>query len=42
MPTGNYKPEQIVTILPQIEVQMVNGKTTPQACKEAEIQQLQT
>ena len=37
MPTGNYKPEQIVTILRQIEVQMVNGKTTPQACKEAEI-----
>ena len=37
MPTGNYKPEQIVTILRQIEVQMGNGKTTPQACKEAEI-----
>ena len=37
MPTGNYKPEQIVTILRQIEVQMANGKTTPQACKEAEI-----
>ena len=35
MPTGNYKPEQIVTILRQIEVQMANGKTTPQACKEA-------
>ena len=31
------KPEQIVTILQQIEVQMANGKTTPQACKEAEI-----
>ena len=37
MPTGNYKPEQIVTILRQIEVQMANGKTTPQACKEAKI-----
>ena len=37
MPTRNYKPEQIVTILQQIEVQMANGKTTPQACKEAEI-----
>ena len=37
MPTRNYKPEQIVTILRQIEVQMANGKTTPQACKEAEI-----
>ena len=37
MPTRNYKREQIVTILRQIEVQMANGKTTPQACKEAEI-----
>ena len=32
MPTQNYKPEQIVTILRQIEVQMANGKTAPQAC----------
>ena len=31
------KPEQIVTVLPQIEVQMANGKTVPQACKEAGI-----
>ena len=37
MPTRKYKPEQIVTILRQIEVQMANGKTVPQACKEAEI-----
>ena len=37
MPTRDYKREQIVTILRQIEVQMANGKTTPQACKEAEI-----
>ena len=37
MPTRNYKPEQIVTVLRQIEVQMANGKTTLQACKEAEI-----
>ena len=37
MPTRNYKPEQIVTILRQIEVQMANGKTAPQSCKEAEI-----
>ena len=37
MPTRNYKPEQIVTILRQIEVQMANGKTALQACKEAEI-----
>ncbi len=28
MPTRNYKPEQIVTILRQIEVQMANGKTS--------------
>ena len=34
MPTRNYKPEQIVTILRQIEVQMANGKTAPQACQE--------
>ena len=37
MPIKNYKPEQIVTILRQIDVQMANGKTAPQACKEAEI-----
>ena len=37
MPTRNYTPEQIVTILRQIEVQMANGKTAPQACMEAEI-----
>jgi transposase-like protein len=32
-----YKPEQIVTLLRQIEVGIANGKPTPQACKEAEI-----
>jgi len=32
-----YKPEQIVTMLRQIEVGIANGKTTPQACKEAAI-----
>ncbi len=32
-----YKPEQIVTMLRQIEVSIANGKTTPQACKEAAI-----
>ena len=37
MPIKNYKPEQIVTILRQIEVAVANGKSTPQACKEAEI-----
>jgi hypothetical protein len=33
------KPEQIVTLLRQIEVAIANGKPTPQACKEAEITQ---
>jgi len=37
MPMQKYKPEQIVTILRQIEVAMANGKSTPQACKEAGI-----
>ena len=32
-----FKPEQIVTLLRQIEVGIGNGKSTPQACKEAEI-----
>ena len=37
MPIKRYKPEQIVTLLRQIEVEVANGKTTAQACKEAEI-----
>jgi putative transposase len=37
MPIKRYKPEQIVTMLRQIEVAIANGKTTPQACKEAAI-----
>jgi putative transposase len=37
MPMKRYKPEQIVTLLRQIEVEIANGKTTPQACKEARI-----
>ena len=37
MPNQRYKPEQIVTMLRQIEVSIANGKTTPQACKEAAI-----
>lgn len=37
MPIQSYKPEQIVTMLRQIEVSIANGKTTPQACKEAAI-----
>ena len=37
MPIRKYKSEQIVTLLREVEVGLVNGKTTPQACKEAEI-----
>jgi transposase-like protein len=37
MPIRRYKPEEIVTLLRQIEVAVANGKTTPQACKDAEI-----
>ena len=37
MPMKKYKPEQIVALLRQVEVELGNGKTTPQACKEAEI-----
>ena len=37
MSIKKYKPEQIVTVLRQIEVQISNGKTAPQACKEAGI-----
>ncbi len=37
MPMQRYKPEQIVMVLRQIEVAMANGKSTPQACKDAEI-----
>jgi hypothetical protein len=37
MPIQRYKPEQVVTMLQQIEVGIANGKTTPQACEEAAI-----
>ena len=37
MPMKRYKPEQIVTLLRQIEVEIADGKTTPQACKEVQI-----
>jgi len=37
MPMKKYKPEQIVTLLRQIEVEVANGKTTPQACRDAGI-----
>ena len=37
MPKKRFSPEQIVTLLRQVEVGIANGKSTPQACKEAEI-----
>ena len=37
MPMKKHRPEQIVALLRQIEVEIANGKSTPQACKEAEI-----
>lgn len=39
MPIKRFKPDQIVTLLRQIEVEIANGKTTPQACKDAAITQ---
>ena len=37
MSTKRYKPEQVVNILRQIEVEIANGKTTLQACQDAQI-----
>src|SRR3972149_3468715 len=37
MSRKRYKAEQIVTLLRQIEVEIANGKTTPQACRDAQI-----
>ena len=37
MSTKSYKPEQVVNLLRQIRVEIVNGETTPQACRDAEI-----
>ena len=37
MPIRKYKPEQIVTLLRQVEVGLANGKSTPQACRDAQI-----
>jgi transposase-like protein len=37
MPNKRYKPEQIVNLLRKIEVEMANGKTTPQAARDAGI-----
>jgi putative transposase len=39
MPMKRYEPEQIMNLLRQIKVEIANGKTTPQACKEGEITQ---
>ncbi len=33
MSTKRYMQEQIVTLLRQIEVEIANGKSTPQACR---------
>ena len=37
MSTKRYKPEQVVNLLRQIEVEVANGKGTPQACRDAGI-----
>ena len=37
MSTKRDKPEQVVNFLRQIEVETANGKTTPQACRDAQI-----
>jgi transposase-like protein len=37
MPMKKHRPEQIVALLRQIEVEIANGKSTPHACKESEI-----
>jgi len=37
MPTRRYKSEQIVNLLRKIEVEIANGKTTPQAAREVGI-----
>jgi transposase-like protein len=37
MPNQKYKPEQIVNLLGKIEVEIANGKTTPQAAREVGI-----
>ena len=37
MTKKRHTPEQIVTLLRHVEVAVGNGKSTPQACKEAAI-----
>jgi putative transposase len=39
MPKKRFSAEQIVTLLRQIEVSMVQGKSAPEACRAAEISQ---
>ena len=39
MPKKRFGAEQIVTLLRQIEVSMAQGKSTPEACRAAEISQ---
>jgi hypothetical protein len=36
MPMKKYMWERIVSLLRQIEVELANGKTTPQACNEVQ------
>jgi len=37
MPMKKYTPDQIVTLLRQIEMEIANGKTTLEACPDAQI-----
>jgi len=37
MSTKRFKPEEIVNLLRLMEVEMANGKTPPQAARDAEI-----
>jgi hypothetical protein len=37
MSTKRYKPEQIVNLLCRIEVEIANGKTTPQAAPKSNL-----
>ena len=37
MSTKRFKPGQVVNLFRQIEVEVTNGKTTPQACRDAGI-----
>jgi hypothetical protein len=41
MSTKRYKPEQIVNLLRKIEVEIANGKTTPQAAQEGMVATLE-